>query len=157
MQYLPSPFSWYKSFISTPFVLVSSPCICHKTISLISERFSVQAPHIVTITLLTLSLVALGTGLILPVLQLQLKLIYTIVVAPLNHIAFNIARGSALACDLGIVAALCWLLGLRKTDVKRANNMINWLILIAVQRGVLQAIIQMGEVLAVSVPLPFVL
>ncbi len=116
-----------------------------------------QAPRIVTITLLTLSLVALGTGLILPVLQLQLKLIYTIVVAPLNHIAFNIARGSALACDLGIVAALCWLLGLRKTDVKRANNMINWLILIAVQRGVLQAIIQMGEVLAVSVPLPFVL
>lgn len=74
-----------------------------------------------------------------------------IVVSPLDHLAFNIARGSALACDLGIVIALCWLFAIRKTEVRRANNILDWLIIFAVQRGVLQAIVQTGEVISVII------
>ena len=68
----------------------------------------------------------------------------------LNHLAFNIARASALGCDIGIVAVLCYLFVVRKTNIRRANNMLDSLIVFSVQRGVLQAIVQSGEVLAVS-------
>ena len=66
-----------------------------------------------------------------------------------NHLAFNIARASALGCDMGIVVVLCYLFVVRKTNVRRANNMLDALIVFSVQRGVLQAIVQSGEVLAV--------
>ncbi len=80
---------------------------------------TVQAPYIVVIPLVVLALAGLVAGLILPAVQIRLYFISTIVPSFLNHLAFNIARGSALACDLGIVAALCWLLEERKTGVKR--------------------------------------
>lgn len=73
-----------------------------------------------------------------------------IVVSSLNHAAFNIARSTALACDLGIVAALCWLLESRKTDIRRANSVIDGIMMFAVQRGILQALIQGGEVISVG-------
>ena len=99
--------------------------------------------------LVALSLTALATSLMLPAIQLHLKYIQVIVDSHLNHLSFNIARGTALGCDLGIVVALSWLLGMRKTRFKKTDNMINILIVISVQRGALQAIVQAGEVLAV--------
>ncbi|KAI5114618.1 hypothetical protein M0805_004956, partial [Coniferiporia weirii] len=81
---------------------------------------ALRAPIIVTIFLFLISLTALASGFILPVIQLRLKYVDVIVVYWLNHTAFNIARGTALACDVGIVIALCWLFGIRKTDVRRA-------------------------------------
>lgn len=79
-------------------------------------------PLIVTLTLLALSLTAFATGLILPEIQLRLHLIPTIVTDKLNHAAFNAARGTALACDVGVVAALCWLLRTRKSDAARYDS-----------------------------------
>lgn len=114
------------------------------------EYESVKAPLIIILLLIGVSLTSLATGLVLPAVQLKLHDILTIVVSPLNHLAFNIARGTALACDLSIVAVLCWQLGIRKTNVQRANNMINALIMFSVQRGVLQAVVQLGEVLSAS-------
>lgn len=112
---------------------------------------ALRAPIIVTITLEALSITALATGLMLPVLQLQLKFILKIVVDGLNHTAFNIARGTALGCDIGIVIALCWLLGMRRTNIKRADDMISTLMIFAVQRGVLQAVVQAGELMAYAI------
>ncbi|EJD03594.1 uncharacterized protein FOMMEDRAFT_145868 [Fomitiporia mediterranea MF3/22] len=112
---------------------------------------ALRAPIIITILLFLTSLTAFSAGLILPAVQLKLAFIHTIVVAPLNHLAFNIARGTALACDVGIVIVLCWLFSIRKTGVRRANNVLDALIMFSVQRGVLQAIVQTGEVLAYAI------
>ncbi|KAL5494919.1 hypothetical protein ACEPAI_381 [Sanghuangporus weigelae] len=112
---------------------------------------ALKAPITITIILFLTSLTAFVTGLILPVVQLKLVSIQKIVVAPLNHLAFNIARGTALACDLGIVVVLCWLFATRRTGIRRSNNMLDALIMFSVQRGVLQAIVQTGEVLAYAI------
>ena len=108
-----------------------------------------KAPIIVTVLLSLNSFTAFVSGLILPAVQLKLVYIHVIFVAPLNHLAFNIVRGTTLACDLGIVAVLCWPFAIRRTGIRRANNMLDALIMFSVQRGVLQAIVQTGEVLAV--------
>lgn len=65
------------------------------------------------------ALMALVAGFILPIVQLHYKLIDVIVKVHLNHLAFNIARGSALGCDVGIAAVLCWQMRVRKTGVRR--------------------------------------
>ena len=104
---------------------------------------------IVTVLLFPTSFTASVPGLILPAVQLKLVYIHIIVVAPLNHLALNMARGIALACDIGIVAVLCWLFAIRRSGIRRANNMLDSLIMFSVQRGVLQAIVRTGEVLAV--------
>ena len=140
------------SFHCSEFLYQYHPCTYEPILRLnavILTTDIVHAPLIITITLIAASLTALVTSLILPAVQLNLKLIQTIVDAPLNHLAFNIARGTALGCDLGIVAALCWLLGLRRTNIRRADNMINVLIVFTVQRGILQAVVQAGEVISV--------
>lgn len=75
----------------------------------------------VTLLLLALSVTALATGLVLPGVQIKLHSIGIIVASPLNHIAFNIARSTALACDVGIVVALCWLLRQFKSGVHQRS------------------------------------
>lgn len=70
----------------------------------------------------------------------------------INHAAFNIARSTALGCDLGIVAALCWLLERQKTEMQRADSVLDTIMMFAVQRGILQALIQGGEVISVCLP-----
>jgi hypothetical protein len=84
---------------------------------------ALRAHILVPISLLILSFLALASALILPIVQLDLHYIPTITAAPLNHTAFNIARSAALACDIGIVAALCWLLGIRKSGNKRCVDL----------------------------------
>ncbi|THH07357.1 hypothetical protein EW145_g3443 [Phellinidium pouzarii] len=112
---------------------------------------ALRAPLVITVLLFLISLTALVSGFILPFIQLHIKYVDLIVVNWLNHAAFNIARGTALACDVGIVIALCWLFAIRKMDVRRANNILDGLILFAVQRGVLQAFVQGGEVIFYAV------
>lgn len=116
----------------------------------------VHAPLIVTALLLIVSLLALGIGFVLPVIQLRFVDVMNIITSPLSHIAFNIARGTALACDLGIVAALCWLLEIRKTNIRRANNVLDSLMMFAVQRGILQALVQGGELISVRTPVDYI-
>ncbi|OCB92012.1 hypothetical protein A7U60_g667 [Sanghuangporus baumii] len=132
-------------YILTTFLAMIVQCFYINTIR------ALKAPIIVTILLFLTSLTAFVTGLILPVVQLKLVSIQKIVVAPLNHLAFNIARGTALACDLGIVVVLCWLFATRRSGIRRSNNMLDALIMFSVQRGVLQAIVQTGEVLAYAI------
>lgn len=141
-----------NSFTLTLFALVSTYIdTTYLSLQVLTYKYeSVKAPLIIILLLIGVSLTSLATGLVLPAVQLKLHDILTIVVSPLNHLAFNIARGTALACDLSIVAVLCWQLGIRKTNVQRANNMINALIMFSVQRGVLQAVVQLGEVLSAS-------
>lgn len=116
----------------------------------------VHAPLIVTTLLLIVSLLALGIGFVLPVIQLRFVDVMNIITSPLSHIAFNIARGTALACDLGIVAALCWLLEIRRTNIRRANNVLDSLMMFAVQRGILQALVQGGELISVRTPVDYI-
>jgi hypothetical protein len=100
--------------------------------------------------------------------QLRLHLVPVIVAAPLNYIAFNVgasilfdvrallkcfcvsARSTALAVDLGVVIAMC--LQLRTRTVRRApgSRAIFMLSTFALQRGVLQMVVQAGEILVVS-------
>ena len=117
-------------------------------------RSSVRAPLVVTLLLFLTSLTALGSGFMLPIIQLRIEVLETIIVSWINHVAFNITRGTALACDVGIVAALCWLLETRKTEVRRVNSVLDGIMMFAIQRGVLQTIIQGGEVIAVSTGYP---
>ncbi|KAH8119848.1 hypothetical protein DFH11DRAFT_11997 [Phellopilus nigrolimitatus] len=112
---------------------------------------ALRPPLIIPIFLFLISLLALGSGFILPIIQLRLKYMQVIVDNWLNHTAFNVARGSALGCDLGIATTLCWLFWRRKTDVRRTDNMLNTLIIFSVQRGVLQAVVQAGEVISYAV------
>jgi hypothetical protein len=79
----------------------------------------VRAPVVVVLLLLALAVTALVTGLMLPAIQLKLHMIPDIVVDATNHLAFNIARSTALACDLGVVIALCWLLRSRKRNIAK--------------------------------------
>ncbi|KAL5533909.1 hypothetical protein ACEPAG_369 [Sanghuangporus baumii] len=132
-------------YILTTFLAMIVQCFYINTIR------ALKAPIIITILLFLTSLTAFVTGLILPAVQLKLVSIQKIVVAPLNHLAFNIARGTALACDLGIVVILCWLFATRRSGIRRSNNMLDALIMFSVQRGVLQAIVQIGEELAYAI------
>jgi len=113
---------------------------------------ALHAPMALTLLLLALALTAMGSGFFLPYMQVHLVYVETIVVDPMNHIFFNLARGSALVCDVLIVAALCYLLGMRKSEhAVRTDRVINSLMLFAVQRGILQAIVQGGEVFAYAI------
>jgi hypothetical protein len=62
----------------------------------------------------------------------------------------RLARNTALAVDLGVVVTLC--LQLRARTVRRApgSRAVVVLATFALQRGVLQTVVQAGEVLAVS-------
>jgi hypothetical protein len=79
----------------------------------------VRAPVVVVLLLFGLSLTALVTGLMLTVVQLKIRIIAIIVFDPLNTLAFNIARSTALICDMGVVIALCWLLRSRKRNIAK--------------------------------------
>ncbi|KAI1792696.1 hypothetical protein LXA43DRAFT_1130257 [Ganoderma leucocontextum] len=65
----------------------------------------------------------------------------------------GIATGTSVVCDVAIVAALCYYLRSRKTGFKRTDSMISRLIMYAVNRGVLTAVCQAGEMIT-TVALP---
>ena len=116
--------------------------------------------------LVLLALLSLGLAVAITALHSPTPQVGVATNSPAFPYLFMIERGTALACDIGIVASLCWLLSGRKLNIRtqlngerhersvRVSALMKLVILVTVERGLLLVIAQAGETIAVCLCFP---
>ncbi|KAJ7480865.1 hypothetical protein FB451DRAFT_153991 [Mycena latifolia] len=86
------------------------------------------------LVILLLAFVSFGAGVAQFILSLNIKLFKDL---PSTVAASNTQAAVALACDVLITAGLCWRLNSSRTGMQSTNQLLNFLIMTAINRGVL--------------------
>ncbi|KAJ6607793.1 hypothetical protein B0H10DRAFT_2070207 [Mycena sp. CBHHK59/15] len=93
-----------------------------------------QRRIILPLIIVVLSLVGLGGGTAQVVLAVHIKEFKDL---PQTSAASNTQAALALACDILITTGLCWRLNSSRTGIQSTNKLLNFLIMTAINRGVL--------------------
>jgi len=86
------------------------------------------------LVIVILSLVGLGGGVAQIVLAVHIKEFAQL---PSTSAASNTQAALSLACDILITVCLCWRLNVARTGIQSTNRLLNFLIMTAINRGVL--------------------
>ncbi|KAJ7088460.1 hypothetical protein B0H15DRAFT_841436 [Mycena belliarum] len=81
-----------------------------------------------------LSFIALGAGVAQTILSFRIKFFSDL---PSTSAATNTQAALALTCDILVTVGLCWQLSISRTAVQSTNAVVNFIIVTAINRGVL--------------------